>query len=151
REGSVFDLDSIWVYLGVFVALLAAGVGFPIPEELPIVGAGVLAGKPQGVQPQDVAGLLAANPALGFPAGLPWASLQRTVEPALRPSPFRWYILLPVCILGVVVSDGLLYGVGRLFGTRLLEHRWFRRVVAADKRDRIEHNFHRYGVKILLF
>jgi membrane protein DedA with SNARE-associated domain len=31
-------------YLGVFVALLAAGLGFPIPEELPVLTAGVMVG-----------------------------------------------------------------------------------------------------------
>ena len=31
-------------YLGVFVALLAAGFGFPIPEELPVLTAGILVG-----------------------------------------------------------------------------------------------------------
>jgi membrane protein DedA with SNARE-associated domain len=31
-------------YVGVFVALLAAGFGFPIPEELPVITAGILVG-----------------------------------------------------------------------------------------------------------
>jgi membrane protein DedA with SNARE-associated domain len=63
----------------------------------------------------------------------------------------RWWILLPVCIIGVVFSDGLLYGVGRLFGRRLLEHRRLSRLVPENKRERIEQNFHKYGIKILLF
>jgi len=35
---------SDYGYLGVFVALLASGFGFPIPEELPVLTAGVLVG-----------------------------------------------------------------------------------------------------------
>jgi membrane protein DedA with SNARE-associated domain len=31
-------------YIGVFLALIAAGCGFPIPEELPVITAGILAG-----------------------------------------------------------------------------------------------------------
>ena len=31
-------------YLGIFLALLLAGFGFPIPEELPVITAGVLVG-----------------------------------------------------------------------------------------------------------
>ncbi|MDB5309861.1 MAG: hypothetical protein JWO38_4063 [Gemmataceae bacterium] len=31
-------------YLGIFLALLASGLGFPIPEELPVITAGVLVG-----------------------------------------------------------------------------------------------------------
>jgi membrane protein DedA with SNARE-associated domain len=35
---------SEYGYLGVFAALLAAGFGFPIPEELPVITAGILVG-----------------------------------------------------------------------------------------------------------
>src|SRR6266542_4200527 len=31
-------------YLGIFLALLASGLGFPIPEELPVITAGILVG-----------------------------------------------------------------------------------------------------------
>ena len=31
-------------YVGVFCALLAAGFGFPIPEELPVITAGIMVG-----------------------------------------------------------------------------------------------------------
>src|SRR5262249_13038152 len=55
------------------------------------------------------------------------------------------------CILGVVISDGLLYGVGRFWGPRLFETRWMKRLVPPEKRGRIEENFHRYGVMVLLF
>ena len=34
-----------WGYLGVFVGILATGVGFPMPEELPVVVGGGLAGS----------------------------------------------------------------------------------------------------------
>ena len=62
----------------------------------------------------------------------------------------RW-LMLPVCCVGVIIADCLLYGIGRFYGTRLLEHRWIARLVPAEKRRRIEDNFHRYGVSILLF
>lgn len=31
-------------YLGVFLALLASGLGFPLPEELPVIAAGIMVG-----------------------------------------------------------------------------------------------------------
>jgi membrane protein DedA with SNARE-associated domain len=145
----------LWAYLGVFAALVAAGLGFPIPEEIPVVTAGALAGQVDDPKapPPDVAGLLAAAPGLPAPAGLPWAELYRCANPEPDPKAFRvrWWIMLPVCILGVVLSDGLLFGLGRLFGTRLLEHRFVARMVPHEKRERIESNFHKYGIKILLF
>ena len=103
--------------LATFASLVAAGLGFPIPEELPVVGAGI------------------------------WAGLPNVVATF---GPLRW-LILPVCILGVVISDSLLYGVGRRFGTRLLELRMVRRVLPPKKQDEIQENFHKHGVKVLLF
>lgn len=104
----------IWAAVITFASLIAAGIGFPIPEELPILFAGGWAGH---------------NSDLG---------------------PIR-FLILPVCILGVVISDGLLYGVGRYFGPKILEWRGVKRLLPPEKRERIESNFHRYGVLTLLF
>jgi membrane protein DedA with SNARE-associated domain len=95
--------------------------------------------------------LLGLSPAAGLPGALPWAALGRDWPPADDTTRVRWWIMLPVCILGVVFSDGLLYGLGRVFGTRLLHVPFVTRMMPADKRARIEGNFHRYGIKILLF
>jgi membrane protein DedA with SNARE-associated domain len=63
---------------------------------------------------------------------------------------YRW-LMLPVCIVGVIVADVVLYGIGRFFGSRLLKQKWFERMVPRTKRLEIERNFDRYGVNILLF
>jgi membrane protein DedA with SNARE-associated domain len=109
--------SAVLYYLGVFAALVAAGVGFPMPEEIPIVTAGALAGH--AAQEPD--------------------------------SALRWWILLPVCILGVVISDGLLYLVGRVFGLKVLEFPFVARLLPQERLQRIQRNFRRYGVLILLF
>src|SRR5262249_55828536 len=96
-----------------FASLVAAGVGAPIPEEIPVIGAGIW---------------VAANPTLGLRRGL----------------------ILPVCFVGILISDVLLYGIGRLWGTRLLEHRFLARLMPPGRREQIECNFHRYGLRILL-
>jgi membrane protein DedA with SNARE-associated domain len=62
----------------------------------------------------------------------------------------RW-IILPVCVLSILISDFLLYSIGRHFGSHLLEHRWLARFLTREKLERIQHNFQRYGIKILLF
>jgi membrane protein DedA with SNARE-associated domain len=97
-----------------FSGVVAAGVGVPIPEELPLVGAGIW---------------VAGDPPVGA---------------------WKW-LILPICILGVVISDGLLYGVGRFWGPALLNFRWVRKMLPPEKQERIIKNFHDYGVKILLF
>lgn len=100
-------------YLGIFLALLASGCGFPLPEELPVITAGVLVGH--------------------------------------EDTPLKWYIMLPVVIAGVVIGDGFLYGLGRIWGTRLLNLRWVQRhLVTPDKRAEIEKNFHDRGIAVLL-
>jgi membrane protein DedA with SNARE-associated domain len=108
---------ALYVYLGVFGSLVAAGVGFPMPEELPIVTAGALTGH--AAQDPD--------------------------------SALRWWVFLPLCILGVVISDGLLYLVGRMFGLGLLKVPLMARLLPQNRLEHIQHNFKRYGVLILLF
>jgi membrane protein DedA with SNARE-associated domain len=100
-------------YVGIFLALVLAGLGFPIPEELPVITAGILVGH--------------------------------------HDSSLRWYVMLPVVIAGVVISDGLLYGIGRIWGTRFLDIAWVRRnLVTPEKRAKIEKNLREKGIMILL-
>jgi membrane protein DedA with SNARE-associated domain len=102
-----------WGYPGIFLGLIATGLGFPMPEELPIAVGGALASSQAGIY---------------------------------------WWIMLPVCILGVIIGDGCLYGIGRLWGPRLLEHDWVkRRVFPPERLAKIEHNFQKHGVTLLLF
>lgn len=107
------DLSDLWFFLVTFALLVGAGIGLPIPEEVPVISAGIWA---------------ANNHDLG---------------------PFRW-LILPTCIVGIVISDLLLYGIGRFGGARLLQNRWVTRLFPPEKREQIEKNFHHYGVKILL-
>ncbi len=104
---------SEYGYLGIFLALLASGFGFPIPEELPVITAGILVGH--------------------------------------EDTTLRWWIMLPVCILGVVIGDGVLYGIGRFWGTKILNLGWVQRnVVPPEKRAEIEKNLHDRGIAVLL-
>ncbi len=63
----------------------------------------------------------------------------------------KWWLMLPVCIAGVVVCDMLLYVIGRKWGAKLLKKKWVQRnILPPEKRDKIEKNFHDYGIAILL-
>ena len=100
-------------YVGVFVALLAAGCGFPIPEELPVITAGIMVGH--------------------------------------EDTTLRWYYMLLVVMAGVVIGDGVLYGVGRIWGRHLLNIGFIRRnFVPLDKQEQIEKNFAERGIWVLL-
>jgi membrane protein DedA with SNARE-associated domain len=149
------SLGEFWIYLGVFLALVGAGLGVPIPEETAVIAGGIWCGQVEEPrpEPEDVAGLLSLTPGQDLPGGLFWVAAYRCAYPepksdAVRP---RWWIMLPVCIIGVVFSDGLLYGVGRFFGRRIFQHRWLSHLVPQAKIQRIERNFHKYGITILLF
>jgi membrane protein DedA with SNARE-associated domain len=161
------DKAALFFYLGIFSALVGAGLGLPVPEELPIVAAGAYVGHkaedPEEIErartereTQEILQSFAAAPQLPFPANLPWPGMfdiSNIVEHQAPPAlvRVRWWIMLPICILGVVISDGLLYSMGRLWGPRLLESRWMRHLMSNERRQRIEANFDRYGVLVLLF
>jgi membrane protein DedA with SNARE-associated domain len=100
-------------YLGVFVALIASGFGFPIPEELPVLTAGIMVGH--------------------------------------EDTTLYWYFMLPVVIAGVVIGDGVLYGIGRIWGHKLLDLKWIqRKFLSPKKRIEIEKNFADRGIMVLL-
>src|SRR6185369_2178633 len=79
-----------FTYLGIFAVLLLGSLGAPIPEEMPIVAAGVL--SHEGI--------------------------------------VRWWLALPVCLLGVLSGDMVLYWVGRHWGERVLGWRLVRLVLS---------------------
>jgi len=98
-----------WTYLGLFLVLFGAGLGVPIPEEGPILAAGVLAH-------QQV---------------------------------IRWWMALPVCLLGVLAGDVALYAVGRRWGERALDRRPVRRVLSPAREERLKAAYRQHGVKII--
>jgi membrane protein DedA with SNARE-associated domain len=66
-------------------------------------------------------------------------------------SGMRWWIMLPLCIFGVVLCDVALYWVGRWWGPWLIGRQWVqRRVLSLERFRKIEKNFHDYGIRILL-
>ena len=63
-----------------------------------------------------------------------------------------WWVMIPVIILGVVLSDLTLYMIGRYGGGWILRHKWIeQRLLPPEKRGKIEDNFHKHGIRILLF
>src|SRR5215470_1691289 len=96
-----------FTYVGVFVTLFCAGLGLPIPEEVPVVAAGVL-------------------------------SQEEVV---------RWWIALPVSILGVLSGDIVLYWIGHHWGERVLEWKVVRRVLSRQREEKLKARYRTHGVK----
>jgi membrane protein DedA with SNARE-associated domain len=62
------------------------------------------------------------------------------------------WMMLPVCIVAVIIGDAMLYGVGRWSGPWLLNSTWIQKyVLPPERRRKIEENFQKHGIKILLF
>ena len=134
----MFEPVALSKYLGIFGTLLLAGFGFPIPEEIPVVTAGAFVGHDSTEEHEaEMIGAIAGGPAAHLtptPTGLT-----------------KWYIMLPVCIVGVVLGDCVIFFAGRWFGPWLLSRPWIqKRVLTPEKRAKIEANFEKRGVMILL-
>jgi membrane protein DedA with SNARE-associated domain len=95
------------------------------------------------------AGLIATGAGFPMPEELPivMGGVLASGHPEIH-----WWIMLPVCIVGVIIGDGFLYAIGRLWGPKLLQNEWVkRRLFSPERLAKIEQNFKQYGVQILLF
>jgi membrane protein DedA with SNARE-associated domain len=101
------ELLQRFTYLGILAALLLGSVGVPIPEEMPIVVAGILSHE-----------------------GLA-----------------RWWLALPVCVLGVLAGDVVLYWAGRRWGERLLRWRLVRHVLTRARADWLKAAYREHAMK----
>src|SRR3989442_15609072 len=61
----------------------------------------------------------------------------------------RWWIALPVCILGVLSGDVVLYWIGHHWGEVVLDWRGVRRVLSRGRGERLKAAYHRHGGKIV--
>lgn len=110
-------------YLDIFLALVLSTTVLPVPEEIPVIAAGVVCGNSDTTYADDRA----------------------------NPERVLWWWMLPVVIFGAVLGDIVLYTLGRLWGPKLLDRHWVkRRVVTPEKRASIEKNFAKHGIKVLL-
>jgi membrane protein DedA with SNARE-associated domain len=107
--GSIEQFLEEFTYLGIFLVLFLAGLGVPIPEEIPVLASGVLA----------------------------------------REGVVRWWLGLPVCILGVLAGDVALYWVGRHWGERVLAWRIVRYVLSQEREEALKAAYRKHGVKIV--
>lgn len=60
----------------------------------------------------------------------------------------RWWLALPVCIVGVLSGDVVLYWVGHHWGERILGWRAVRRVLSRAREEQLKAAYRNHGVKI---
>ena len=96
-------------YVGILAALCLGSLGAPIPEEIPVVTAGLLA----------------------------------------RQEVVRWWLALPLCVVGVLSGDIALYWVGRHWGEHVLELRLLRRVLDPARREKLTAAYRKNGLIIV--
>jgi membrane protein DedA with SNARE-associated domain len=98
-----------FTYAGIFTILFIAGLGVPIPEEAPVLAAGILSSV----------------------------------------GTIRWWIALPVCIVGVIAGDSALYWVGHHWGERVMNWSVVRRFLSPEREERLKKAYHRHAVKTI--
>ena len=112
-----YEPDKVYLFICCF--MLAASFGLPIPEELTLISAGLVA-------------YAAQHPDL-FPPPYPGAQGVNTIT------------LCIVSFLAVFCSDLVVYLIGKIFGGRIIKTNFFQKRVAGSVFDKINSWFQKYG------
>lgn len=99
-----------FTYAAILATLLLGSLGVPIPEEMPIIAAGILSHE-------ELA---------------------------------RWWLALPICVVGVLSGDVVLYWVGHRWGERVLHWRVVRWVLTAPRAERLKQAYRLHAMKTVV-
>lgn len=116
---SQYAYDPYTVYASVVLIMTASSFGLPIPEEVTLVSCGLIA-------------YMAQNPDI-YPPPTPGAV------------GVNLYTLAIVCFLSVLLSDILIYFLGRFFGKKIIKTKFFLRVVGEERLVGVNKWFKKYG------
>lgn len=116
---SEFAYQPYRVYGLIVLFMLASSFGFPVPEEIVLVTAGLVA--------------YMAKDVVNFPPPYPGAIGVNVTTLAI------------VCFLAVFLSDLLVYLIGKFFGKRIINSTFFRKRIQGKIFDTINEWFKKYG------
>jgi membrane protein DedA with SNARE-associated domain len=116
---SQYAYQPMYVYWFVSLFMLASSFGFPVPEELVLISSGLVA--------------YMANHPEKFPPPYPGAVGVDVFTLAL------------VCFLSVLISDLVVFLIGKFFGARIVKSSFFQKRFAGKGFDRINSWFQKYG------
>ena len=107
------------VYSGIVIFMTLSSFGLPIPEELVLVSTGLIA-------------YMAMNPA-DFP------------PPEIGIEGVDMYTAAAVCFFAVILSDLLIFTIGKFLGRKLFETDFFKKKVGDETLTKIKGWFHKYS------
>jgi len=107
------------VYMFIVAFMIASSFGLPIPEEMTLVSAGLVA-------------YMARNP-VDFPPPYPGAEGVNLV------------LLAGICFVSVLGSDVLIYFLGKYFGKKLIKTKLFEKKIGQERFDKINSWFDKYS------
>ncbi len=113
-----YAYQPMWVYVGVVVFMFLSSFGLPLPEEVTLVSAGLVA-------------YMAMHP--------------DKYPPPDEGTPVNVYVLAVVCFIAVIASDYLIYWIGKYFGRPLLKKPRFKKYFPPSVVTRIENWVQAYG------
>lgn len=116
---SQYAYQPMYVYGFIVCFMLASSIGLPVPEELVLISAGLVAH-------------MALTPDK-YPPPYPGAEGVDVVT------------LCIVSFLAVLFSDSLVFFIGKYFGGRIIKTKFFQKQVAGDGFNKINTFFQKYG------
>jgi membrane protein DedA with SNARE-associated domain len=116
---SQYAYQPMFVYGFIVCFMIASSFGFPVPEELVLISAGLVA--------------YMSHNQLEFPPPYPGAQGVEIVT------------LCFVCFIAVLGSDCLVFFIGKFFGARIIKTKFFQKQVAGESFNKINLFFQKYG------
>lgn len=114
-----YAFEPNWVYIVIVLMMLLSAVGLPLPEEATLVSVGLLAYM--GLHPDK------------YPPPFGGAAHVNAETASL------------VAFFAVVMSDFLIYSIGRFFGRKIFDWKPVRRILSEGNRLKIEEWTQKYG------
>lgn len=59
------------------------------------------------------------------------------------------YIMIAVAMIGVLMGDGIMFAMGRVFGDKILNIRWMSRLLTAQRHKQVQKKFAQYGDRVI--
>jgi membrane protein DedA with SNARE-associated domain len=114
-----YAYQPYYVYGFITLFMFASSFGFPVPEELVLISAGLVA-------------YMAHHP-------------EKFPPPFEGAVGVNIFTLCVVCFLAVFLSDFIVFLIGKFFGAKIIKTRFFQKQVAGKGFDRINSWFQKYG------
>lgn len=114
-----YAYQPMFVYCFIVLFMTASSFGLPIPEEMTLVSAGLVA-------------YMAGHPDQ-FPPPTPGAE------------GVNLFVLSAVCFFSVLGSDVLIYFIGKIFGRRIVQSKFFNKRISQERFNKINNVFNKYS------